>query len=105
MGVATHPRGGEAPIRHACDPIRLSLFTRVFLANAAVLAVVTLLLLFSPIEISYPVTERQALILVAGFLVSLMVNVLAAAPPRGAAAAAHRRRCARSSRSSPAGGS
>jgi two-component system sensor histidine kinase UhpB len=57
-------------------PDRLSLFVRVFLANAAVLAVVTLLLLFSPIEISYPVTENQALILVAGFLVSLGVNVV-----------------------------
>ncbi|MEA2378190.1 MAG: hypothetical protein QOD13_2097, partial [Thermoleophilaceae bacterium] len=34
----------------------MSLLTRVFLANGAVLAVITLLLLFSPIEISYPVT-------------------------------------------------
>jgi two-component system, NarL family, sensor histidine kinase UhpB len=56
-------------------PERLSLFARVFLANAAVLGIVTLLLLFSPIEISYPVTENQAIILVTGFLVSLVVNV------------------------------
>jgi two-component system, NarL family, sensor histidine kinase UhpB len=57
-------------------PERLSLFTRVFLANAAVLGLITLVLLFSPIEISYPVTENQAVLIVAGFLVSLVLNVL-----------------------------
>ena len=76
----------------------------MFLANAAVLAVVTLLLLFSPIEISYPVTERQALILVAGFLVSLAVNVLLCAGWWRRSAGSPRP-CARSSRSSPAAGS
>ena len=50
----------------------MSLLTRVFLANAAVLLAITLLLLFSPIEISYPVTETQAVILVTGFVVSLI---------------------------------
>ena len=55
---------------------RLSLLTRVVLANAAVLTVVTLLLLFSPIEINAPVTQNQAIILVVGFLVSLTVSVL-----------------------------
>jgi two-component system sensor histidine kinase UhpB len=54
----------------------MSLLSRVFLANAAVLAAITLLLLFSPIEISYPVTETQSVILVAGFLVSLIVNLV-----------------------------
>ena len=54
----------------------MSLLTRAFLANATVLAIITLLLLFSPIEISYPVTETQSVILVTGFLVSLAVNVL-----------------------------
>jgi two-component system sensor histidine kinase UhpB len=58
------------------DAFPLSLFARVFLANAVVLGVVTLLLLFSPIEISYPVTETQAVILVTGFLVTLAINVL-----------------------------
>src|SRR3954451_14467650 len=55
---------------------RFSLLTRVVLANAAVLTVVTLLLLFSPIEINAPVTENQAIILVIGFVVSLAVSVL-----------------------------
>jgi two-component system sensor histidine kinase UhpB len=53
----------------------MSLLTRVFLANAAVLLAITLLLLFSPIEISYPVTETQSIILVTGFVVSLVVNL------------------------------
>lgn len=54
----------------------MSLFMRVALANAAVLAIVTLLLLFSPIEISYPVTNTQAVILVVGFVVSVALNML-----------------------------
>jgi two-component system sensor histidine kinase UhpB len=54
----------------------MSLFLRVLLANAAVLAIATLLLLFSPIEISYPVTNSQAVILVAGFLVSVALNLV-----------------------------
>ena len=54
----------------------MSLLTRVFLANTAVLLIITLLLLFSPIEISYPVTETQSIILVTGFVVSLVINSL-----------------------------
>jgi two-component system, NarL family, sensor histidine kinase UhpB len=54
----------------------MSLFMRVLLANAAVLAIATLLLLFSPVEISFPVTNTQALILVTGFVVSVVLNML-----------------------------
>jgi two-component system, NarL family, sensor histidine kinase UhpB len=54
----------------------MSLLTRTFLANAAVLATLTLLLLFTPIEISYPVTETQSVILVAGLVVSLAINLV-----------------------------
>ena len=54
----------------------MSLFTRVLLANAVVLAIATLLLLFSPIEISYPVTDTQAVILIVGFGVSVIFNML-----------------------------
>jgi two-component system sensor histidine kinase UhpB len=63
------------PVGTREDVGEMSLLTRVFLANAAVLATITLLLLFSPIEISYPVTETQSVILVTGFLVSLVVNL------------------------------
>jgi two-component system sensor histidine kinase UhpB len=54
----------------------MSLFMRVLLANGVVLAIATLLLLFSPIEISYPVTNTQAVILVTGFLVSIALNLV-----------------------------
>jgi two-component system sensor histidine kinase UhpB len=54
----------------------MSLFTRVLLANAAVLAIATLLLLFSPVEVSFPVTNTQALILVTGFVVSVVLNMV-----------------------------
>jgi two-component system, NarL family, sensor histidine kinase UhpB len=79
--MGTHPDlvGGADPyFAMRALPQRLaamSLLTRVFLANAAVLLVITLLLLFSPIEISYPVTETQSVILVTGFVVSLIVNL------------------------------
>jgi two-component system, NarL family, sensor histidine kinase UhpB len=54
----------------------MSLFMRVLLANGAVLAIATLLLLFSPIEISYPVTNTQATILVVSFVISIVLNVV-----------------------------
>jgi two-component system, NarL family, sensor histidine kinase UhpB len=54
----------------------MSLLSRVFFANGAVLLTITLLLLFSPIEISYPVTETQSIIIVSGFAVSLLINLV-----------------------------
>ena len=74
MGANPDLAVGASPIRHAWGA--MSLFMRVLLANAMVLAIATLLLLFSPIEISYPVTDTQAAILVVGFLVSVMLNML-----------------------------
>jgi two-component system, NarL family, sensor histidine kinase UhpB len=56
--------------------VHLSLLTRVFLANATVLAIIALLLLFSPIVISFPVTATQATIIVSGFVVSVAVNLV-----------------------------
>ena len=56
--------------------MHFSLLTRVFLANATVLAVIALLLLFSPIEIDFPVTEGQAILIVGGFIVSVAANLL-----------------------------
>jgi two-component system, NarL family, sensor histidine kinase UhpB len=54
----------------------MSLFMRVLLANAAVLAIATLLLVFSPIEVSSPVTNAQATILVIGFVLSVALNIV-----------------------------
>jgi two-component system, NarL family, sensor histidine kinase UhpB len=73
MGMRPDPAVGPVPIRR---PAQLSLLTRVFLANASVLAVVALLLLFSPVEISFPVTDTQAVIIVTGFVVSVTVNLV-----------------------------
>src|SRR3982751_4081640 len=90
-GDMSRSSGGGGPhiARHGL-PRRLgavSLLTRVFLANAAVLLAITLLLLFSPVEISYPVTETQSIILVTGFIVSLAVNLVLL---RGVIAPLHR---------------
>lgn len=63
-------------MRYPVTRTRLSFFTRVFLVNSLVLAVITLLLLFSPIQINAPVTGSQAVILVTGFVISLAVNLL-----------------------------
>jgi two-component system sensor histidine kinase UhpB len=63
-------------MRYPATRTRLTFFTRVFLVNSLVLAVITLLLLFSPIQINAPVTESQAAILVTGFVISLAVNLL-----------------------------
>jgi two-component system, NarL family, sensor histidine kinase UhpB len=74
MGVNPHLAVATTP--HPACFGAMSLFTRVLLANAVVLAIATLLLLFSPIEISYPVTGTQAAILIVGFAVSVILNML-----------------------------
>jgi two-component system sensor histidine kinase UhpB len=52
------------------------LFWRVFAVNAALLALATLLLLFSPVTVSRPVRLPEALVLVLGFAVALAANVV-----------------------------
>jgi two-component system sensor histidine kinase UhpB len=54
----------------------LSVFWRVFAANAGLLAVLAALLLFSPVEIDAPIRPTQALIVVVSLLVTLAVNAL-----------------------------
>jgi two-component system, NarL family, sensor histidine kinase UhpB len=58
----------------------LSLLTRVFLANGTVLLLIALLLLFSPVEIDFPVTSTQAAIIVSGFVVAVAANLLLLRP-------------------------
>jgi two-component system sensor histidine kinase UhpB len=58
----------------------LSLLTRVFLANGTVLLLIALLLLFSPVEIDFPVTGTQAAIIVSGFVVAVAANLLLLRP-------------------------
>jgi two-component system, NarL family, sensor histidine kinase UhpB len=54
----------------------LSVFWRVFAVNAGLLGVLAALLLFSPVEIDAPIRPTQALIVIAGLLVTLTANVV-----------------------------
>ena len=63
--------------RSASDNGGLSLLWRLFLANGAVLALVVVLLAVTPIEITAPVAKlEQLLILLAGLVVMLAINLL-----------------------------
>jgi two-component system sensor histidine kinase UhpB len=54
----------------------LPLFWRVFLANAAVLVAATLVLAIAPVRISVPITVGELLVLFAGLLAMLSLNVV-----------------------------
>jgi two-component system, NarL family, sensor histidine kinase UhpB len=54
----------------------LPLFWRVFLANAAVLMAATLALAVAPVKISVPITFNELLVLLAGLLAMLLLNVV-----------------------------
>jgi two-component system, NarL family, sensor histidine kinase UhpB len=52
------------------------LFWRVFAVNAGLLALIAILLVVSPVEISAPIALTQALIVVAGLVITVVVNAL-----------------------------
>jgi two-component system, NarL family, sensor histidine kinase UhpB len=54
----------------------MPIFWRVFAVNAGLLALIAVLLLLSPVEISYPIKPIQALIVVVGLAITLVANVL-----------------------------
>jgi HAMP domain-containing protein len=54
----------------------VSLLWWVFIANGAVLVVALLLLTFSPIEIDAPIETGQFALLLAGFVVLLVLNLV-----------------------------
>jgi two-component system sensor histidine kinase UhpB len=54
----------------------MSLLTRIFLTNAAVLVAAVLVLVLSPVTVSDPVVLWEAVVLVAGLTVILIVNLL-----------------------------
>ncbi|MGH3021897.1 MAG: HAMP domain-containing sensor histidine kinase, partial [Gaiellaceae bacterium] len=54
----------------------LSLFWRVFTVNAGLLALIAVVLLISPLEISAPIALAQALIVVGGLVVAVVANAL-----------------------------
>jgi two-component system, NarL family, sensor histidine kinase UhpB len=54
----------------------VSLFWRVFGINAGLLLIPTLLLLFSPVEIDYPITPFQAAIVVGGLIALVVADLI-----------------------------
>jgi two-component system sensor histidine kinase UhpB len=59
---------------------RISLFWRVFGANALLFVIVAALLIWSPVTISYPIQFYQAMIVVAGLVVVVVANYLLLRP-------------------------
>jgi two-component system sensor histidine kinase UhpB len=53
---------------------RLPLYWRVFAVNASLLTVIAVLLIVSPVTISFPIALTEAIIVVIGLLVTLAVN-------------------------------
>jgi two-component system, NarL family, sensor histidine kinase UhpB len=66
---------GEAGSRRVAERGDLSLFARVFLTNAAVLAVASAVLAFSPVTVSSPVALKEAVALIGGVTAMLVVNL------------------------------
>jgi two-component system sensor histidine kinase UhpB len=58
------------------EPTRLPLFWRVFAVNASLLGAIALLLIASPVTIHAPIRLVEALIIVAGLVVTLLANAL-----------------------------
>jgi two-component system, NarL family, sensor histidine kinase UhpB len=54
----------------------MPIFWRVFAVNAGLLALIAVLLLLSPVEISYPIKPIQALIVLVGLAITLVANIL-----------------------------
>jgi len=82
IGADTHFRGWvPAPMRTGQDPGRLQdggcrLFWRIFLLNAAVLAVAIVVLMLGPFTVSTPVLGTEALVLAGGLAAMLVVNAV-----------------------------
>src|SRR3712207_286844 len=57
-------------------PTRLPLFWRVFVVNAGLLALIAVLLIVTPVTISFPIALREALIVVIGLLVTVAANAV-----------------------------
>src|ERR671931_228608 len=55
---------------------RLSLFWRVFAVNAGLLTVIAVLLIVSPVTISFPIALTEAIVVVIGLLVTIAVNAV-----------------------------
>jgi two-component system, NarL family, sensor histidine kinase UhpB len=57
-------------------PTRLPLFWRVFVVNASLLTAIALLLIVTPVTISFPIALTEALVVVIGLLVTIAANAV-----------------------------
>jgi two-component system, NarL family, sensor histidine kinase UhpB len=57
-------------------PTRLPLYWRVFAVNASLLTAIALLLIASPVTISFPIAFTEAIVVVVGLLVTIAVNAV-----------------------------
>jgi two-component system, NarL family, sensor histidine kinase UhpB len=57
-------------------PTRLPLYWRVFAVNASLLTVIAVLLIVTPVTISFPIGLTEAIIVVIGLLVTVVVNAM-----------------------------
>jgi two-component system sensor histidine kinase UhpB len=57
-------------------PTRLPLYWRVFAINASLLTVIAVLLLVTPVTISFPIGLTEAIVVVIGLLVTIVVNAV-----------------------------
>ena len=57
-------------------PTRLPLFWRVFAVNVGLLTAIAVLLIVTPVTISFPIALTEAIVVVLGLLVTLAVNAL-----------------------------
>src|ERR1043166_7166484 len=55
---------------------RLPLYWRVFAFNAALLTLIAVLLIVTPVTISFPIALTEALVVVLGLLVTIAVNAV-----------------------------
>jgi two-component system sensor histidine kinase UhpB len=77
------PRADASPARrqHVLSPWdSLSLFWRVFVTNAAVLVLAFIALIVAPVRVSVPVAASESIVLAAGLLGLLTVNLLLLRP-------------------------
>src|SRR5688572_16176928 len=57
-------------------PTRLPLFWRVFAVNASLLTAIALLLIVTPVTISFPIALTEAIVVVIGLLVTIVANAV-----------------------------
>lgn len=57
-------------------PTRLPLYWRVFAVNASLLTVIAVLLIVTPVTISFPIALTEAIVVVIGLLVTIVVNAV-----------------------------